>query len=135
MAPDFIKMIKSMFGVEEKLNFSPGLFFGSLGVMTGLLGSANSLGTSIMGQKGFEDLRGDVMKNTKTRISNIGSGIKDKVGIWNNESIKKRTRGTTPPLSATASSPQPPPTPPSGGITTTPTGILVVSPPRGRRTP
>jgi hypothetical protein len=98
MAPDFIKMIKSMFGVEEKLNFSPGLFFGSLGVMTGLLGSANSLGTSIMGQQGFEDLRKHVMDNTKTKITTIGSGIKDKVKKLHD----KRTGTTTPPSGSIA---------------------------------
>jgi hypothetical protein len=78
-APEFIKIVKGLFGAEDKgFNFSPGLFFGSLGVMGGMMGAANSIGTSIMGQGGFEKFREKTFKSGKDLISATGSVAKER---------------------------------------------------------
>ncbi len=79
MAPDLIKMVKGMFGVEGKgLSFSPSLFFGSIGALTGVMGSVNSLGTSIMGQSGWENMRGKFYSKAGKYAKATGSVLNEK---------------------------------------------------------
>lgn len=78
MAPDFIKIVKGFFGAEDKgINFSPGLFFASLGVMGGMMGAATTFGTSLLGQQGFENARRGVFKKVKNVASATGGVVKD----------------------------------------------------------
>lgn len=97
MAPEFIKIVKGLFGAEDKgINFSPGLFFGSLGVMGGMMGAANSIGTSIMGQGGFEKFREKTFKSGKDLISATGSVAKDR--FTKRVDYLKKGEGEKPPL-------------------------------------
>lgn len=79
MTPDLIKMVKALFGVENKgLSFSPALFFGSIAAMTGVMGGVNALGSSIMGQNRWEEARGKFGQ----RIGRYGKRLGGEVGEW-----------------------------------------------------